>query len=276
MVNWKNVNNWHWTEKDYFGKSKDFFESKIGSAIGQKAIIKSFSDFDGIVTVNIRKGKIIPVFDFKTHMLLSDNDLDLSLILEFDSSAKSILSIDFKGALLTSESLDDLEKISCEFNQFLIEAARKDFSLENCPSNPVPKVVNSVSVKVPHFYSDLGSKFSVKWKFYCQPDLIKHAILNPPFPLKDGYFNIHNLIIYKVTESLERSVKLKWKLEGWREFSDVTLDMMINSSGATLLELNQLKVSADFICSASENWEHHFWKPLSIIYGFSFERENDT
>ena len=275
MVDWKNVNNWHWNEKDYFSKTKDFFNGQIGKTIGQKTIIRNITDLDGIVTVNVRKGKIIPVFDFKAHILLNEDDTDLNLFLEFDSSTKSFLDIDLRGAHLSNESRTDLEQISSEFNQFLIETALKDFSLEKSQSHLDSKASNN-DLKISSLpISDTSSRFSEKWKFYCPADLLIHAISNPPFPIKDGYFNIHNLINFKVSGLVGGSIKLKWKLKDWNEFSDVAINMKPGPSGTTSIELDQLNVSSDFVYSASENWESHFWEPLSTVYGFSFEREKN-
>jgi activator of HSP90 ATPase len=275
MTDWKNVNNWHWSEKDYFEKTKEFFDDKVGITLGEmsKTKVIKFSNFDGMVTVNIRKGKIIPVFDFKTTMSFIINEVEYDLVLELDSSTKNILCTNFRNTNLSEKSILDLEKISQEFNQFLIDAASNDFSVEKNSTPSCPNYVKTEFNQISTQSSFTGTEFSEKWRFFCPKELIIQMLANPPFGLKEGYFNIHNLILYKIEKSSEDVILLKWKLEQWNECSHVKISMALKSSGITTLTLHQTNIPSDFIYSASENWETYFWKPLSLIHGFSFEKE---
>ncbi|KAJ1982666.1 Co-chaperone [Dimargaris xerosporica] len=67
MSNWKNVNNWHWTEKNCINWAKDYFQQKLAQ------VACSYRDYDikttkvtevtGDVDLNQRKGKVITIFD---------------------------------------------------------------------------------------------------------------------------------------------------------------------------------------------------------------------
>jgi len=68
----KNVNNWHWTERNCNAWSEKYFKSKLkGMEISDKDIqvkITEVTSFEGDSTVNNRKGKVFYLFDLNTSM----------------------------------------------------------------------------------------------------------------------------------------------------------------------------------------------------------------
>ncbi|PVV00204.1 hypothetical protein BB559_000038 [Furculomyces boomerangus] len=67
--NWKNVNNWHWTEKNCFDWSEKYFKEtlpKVSLTKGDFAVcVSSVDSVSGDVDLNQRKGKIITLFDLE-------------------------------------------------------------------------------------------------------------------------------------------------------------------------------------------------------------------
>ncbi|KAK3825533.1 MAG: activator of Hsp90 ATPase [Benniella sp.] len=63
----KNVNNWHWVDKNCFNWAKTYFEETLtdvsSSKNGASVKITGVTSFTGDVDVNQRKGKIITIFD---------------------------------------------------------------------------------------------------------------------------------------------------------------------------------------------------------------------
>ncbi|KAJ3396849.1 hypothetical protein HDU92_001683 [Lobulomyces angularis] len=70
----RNVNNWHWVDKNCLPWAKDYFrDSLVGisyesSLNGVKVEIEKLSDFTGDCDLNQRKGKIITIFDFSMEL----------------------------------------------------------------------------------------------------------------------------------------------------------------------------------------------------------------
>ncbi|KAI9092189.1 activator of Hsp90 ATPase [Phlyctochytrium arcticum] len=66
-TNWKNVNNWHWVEKNCMPWAKEYFNDQLpGTTVesdGVKVEIKEVTDLSGDADINQRKGKIITIFD---------------------------------------------------------------------------------------------------------------------------------------------------------------------------------------------------------------------
>lgn len=71
QTNWKNVNNWHWIEKNCLPWTRDYFREHLTqlhyqSADGGPSVkITGVSKCDGDVDLNMRKGKLIYLFDLK-------------------------------------------------------------------------------------------------------------------------------------------------------------------------------------------------------------------
>ncbi|KAI8076633.1 hsp90-like protein [Gilbertella persicaria] len=67
MSNWKNVNNWHWVNKNCFKWAQNWFSEQLvgleAEKNGHKASITKVVDFSGDVDLNQRKGKIITIYD---------------------------------------------------------------------------------------------------------------------------------------------------------------------------------------------------------------------
>ncbi|KAJ1660994.1 Co-chaperone [Dispira simplex] len=78
MSNWKNVNNWHWTEKNCINWSKDYFKTNLPNVSmtqnGFKVQIDQVTEVNGDVDLNQRKGKVITIFDVAIKLDWSGSD----------------------------------------------------------------------------------------------------------------------------------------------------------------------------------------------------------
>ncbi|KAI7900916.1 activator of Hsp90 ATPase [Cokeromyces recurvatus] len=67
MSNWKNVNNWHWVNKNCLKWAQKWFTEQLvgleAEKDGNKASISKMVDCSGDVDLNQRKGKIITIYD---------------------------------------------------------------------------------------------------------------------------------------------------------------------------------------------------------------------
>ncbi|KNC99282.1 uncharacterized protein SPPG_05536 [Spizellomyces punctatus DAOM BR117] len=66
-TNWKNVNNWHWVEKNCMPWAKEYLTKELtGTAVESgdcKVSVEEVRDVTGDVDINQRKGKVITIFD---------------------------------------------------------------------------------------------------------------------------------------------------------------------------------------------------------------------
>ncbi|KAI9278870.1 activator of Hsp90 ATPase [Phascolomyces articulosus] len=67
MSNWKNPNNWHWVNKNCFNWAKKYFAEHLEGLEAQKdgheVSIDKVDDLSGDCDLNMRKGKIITIYD---------------------------------------------------------------------------------------------------------------------------------------------------------------------------------------------------------------------
>ncbi|KAI9310852.1 chaperone activator Aha1 [Dichotomocladium elegans] len=67
MANWKNVNNWHWVNKNCLNWTQDYFKTQLegleAERNGNRVKITSVDEVTGDVDLNQRKGKIITIYD---------------------------------------------------------------------------------------------------------------------------------------------------------------------------------------------------------------------
>jgi activator of HSP90 ATPase len=70
--NWKNVNNWHWVEKNCLPWAQEYLREHLGRVeiedAGARLNVTAVTRVEGDVDVNMRKGKVIYVFDVNIDM----------------------------------------------------------------------------------------------------------------------------------------------------------------------------------------------------------------
>jgi len=139
-TNWKNVNNWHWVEKNCIPWAKEYFkktfvglkEEDNGCAVE----ITEIKKFNGDVDVNQRKGKVFAIYDI---------DCDFAI-------KGKVNDIDIKGKINIPEIAHDTEDDEYVF----------DITIENENSEKRPikdlirkKLVPSIKSKLANFQGDL-------------------------------------------------------------------------------------------------------------------------
>ncbi|KAI9297515.1 hypothetical protein K502DRAFT_312814 [Neoconidiobolus thromboides FSU 785] len=97
MDNWKNVNNWHWTEKNCIKWATTYFKTSLTNLQVEdneiKVEIVPEVKVDGDCDLNHRKGKLLPLFDMKLELPISSKD----------STGKEVI----KGTLIVREVCHD-------------------------------------------------------------------------------------------------------------------------------------------------------------------------
>jgi activator of HSP90 ATPase len=79
-ANWKNVNNWHWVEKNCLPWAREYLTEKLLAISvedgSQSARIERVDKIEGDVDVNVRKGKVIYLFDLTLEMNWAGRTVD--------------------------------------------------------------------------------------------------------------------------------------------------------------------------------------------------------
>jgi len=139
-TNWKNVNNWHWVEKNCIPWAKEYFKKTfVGlkeEADGCSVEITEVKKFNGDVDVNQRKGKVFAIYDI---------DCDFAI-------KGKVNDIDIKGKINIPEIAHDTEDDEYVF----------DITIENENSEKRPikdlirkKLIPTIKSKLANFQGDL-------------------------------------------------------------------------------------------------------------------------
>jgi activator of HSP90 ATPase len=71
-TNWKNVNNWHWVEKNCLPWAQEYLAGKLtGLQVTRGSLtvqIESVASVSGDVDLNQRKGKVITIYDLAINL----------------------------------------------------------------------------------------------------------------------------------------------------------------------------------------------------------------
>ncbi|KAJ2362601.1 Co-chaperone [Coemansia sp. RSA 2607] len=83
MADWRNVGNWHWKERNCFDWAKKYLEDKLtgtkASSGGFSAEVTSVDSVTGDVDLNIRKGRLIAIYDVEVKLSWTAQNGDDSL-----------------------------------------------------------------------------------------------------------------------------------------------------------------------------------------------------
>jgi activator of HSP90 ATPase len=176
QTNWKNVNNWHWTEKNCFQWAQKYFKDVLpGTTVASKgltATITEVVDIKGDVDLNQRKGKLITLFDLSMTLawkgttrdgeevsgrieipeIAHDTDLDDFVFDTALDSPHTGARADDVRQIVRVELANSLRPKLKQFSRDLIEAHAKDVyidagtqSPESSDSRPKPKLTSNDS-----------------------------------------------------------------------------------------------------------------------------------
>ncbi|OLY85191.1 hypothetical protein AYI68_g622 [Smittium mucronatum] len=142
QANWKNVNNWHWTEKNCAEWAKKYFKNALVglSFTGPKDQIVKITGIDSIVgdaDLNQRKGKILTLYD-------------LEIKLNWVGLTKGQDEKDgIKGTVVIPEVAHDSQKSDYVFDVRLNSDSKEGWELKELVRKDLSKVLIEEFVKFP-------------------------------------------------------------------------------------------------------------------------------
>lgn len=191
----KNVNNWHWTEKNCLPWAKTYFDEKL-NAIAVKdgygtVKVNRVISLEGDCDLNQRKGKILPVFDLKLTLEWTGapssgdssvlGNLCVPEICHDSSSGDYVFDFNLTGndrsksaskllALARLKLKDEVKSIVMGFDRALIERHSKDVQIETVKEK-IPAPAPSVSEKLPVNKAPVAQKFNdsleLEYNLFC-------------------------------------------------------------------------------------------------------------
>lgn len=274
-ANWKNVNNWHWVEKDYSSSAKEYISSIQLPDESYPYVFKA--SFEGDFIANVRKGKIILIYDYKLSVTLKDEIGEKSFDLEVDSADPD----SFKHGEAVSDIprfRPAITKVIESLNSFVEEKARSEL-LGGCSVNKIQSQKADLDSNTPIVSaSSSSSSFTSCWIFNCPSEVLLDCLTGSLFPSWTGSkcendeFSLHGgLISYKITRKLDSGIELLWKLRPWADYSLVKI-MLTPGVSRTIIQVDQSHIDSDFASNAEDNWEKYIWRPISVSTGIGYEK----
>ncbi|ORX89361.1 hypothetical protein K493DRAFT_233839 [Basidiobolus meristosporus CBS 931.73] len=141
MANWKNVNNWHWTEKNCAPWAKEYFTRELkgleAESDGITVKTTEVTKVSGDVDLNQRKGKIITLYD-------------LSISLNWSGASEN--GTEATGKINIPEVAHDSELSDYVFNISIDDETKEKWAIKEVVRTQLTKVIRD---KLSHFTKDL-------------------------------------------------------------------------------------------------------------------------
>lgn len=281
-TNWKNVNNWHWIEKDCTAWAQSTLKSHL-STLPQLAKVASIK---GDVSVNQRKGRVKQIWDLEVELEFEDGTRVKVLDLMSDQAKEDLNLTVVSGKtdvkLLREQVWERVEKFRTELH----EVHGKPLLVEAGPEHPgAPKVF------LPSLDKD-GSSVSTNGTidetigFMASPQDIFAALTDPEriavwtrgtarFPAgrlqPDAAFSLYDGNVSGIIRLLDAPsrITLDWRLSHWPadHHSSVSIDVKAGPD-STRLHLVQHGVPDAEVESMRENWKRFYWSPIKMAFGY--------
>jgi|UniRef100_A0A7S4D0G8 activator of HSP90 ATPase len=304
----RNVNAWHWTEKDV----TEWVKSRLVELVENQSIVDTpmlkcktadIANSDGEGTVFNRKGKVSFLLELNFAVKWEGET--------FDDDGNSTGSCKGKLTVPDLEHDTDTAKlqvdVSCDSGsdneKFLrlmqtegrawlrsrAETLLKELKAGHGVQEKKAGVTENVSVKkTPEKKKDAGENtdFATKIEWRVPPKEIWNALTEEGrvsaytrskaiIQLTDGgtFSFLNGSISGTFTEiELHKKLGMKWRLQDWADgqFSEVTIAFEEVESGTTQMILKQTGVPVSEVERTQQGWSSNFWEPIKMLFGYGY------
>lgn len=304
----RNVNAWHWTEKD----ASEWAKSRMTALLENQTILDtptlkckttSMISADGECTVYNRKGKVSFLLDLN-YGVNWEGEL-------FDDAGNSTGSCKGKLTVPELEHDSDTNKLTVEVTGTGMEEGRflqlmqtegrawlrskattflkelKDGHGVQEKKAGVETNVNKKSAESKAKEDTVKTDFSSTIEWRAPPSSIWEALTHEgrasaytrsAAKVKaevGGAFEYLNGSIHGTFTEVEPLKKLvmNWRLSDWAadHYSTVTIALDSFESGTTQLKLVQANVPVNDLERVKQGWQHNFWDPIKMLFGYGYE-----
>ncbi|KAL1917527.1 uncharacterized protein VTP21DRAFT_3920 [Calcarisporiella thermophila] len=272
-VNWKNVNNWHWTGKNCIAWAKTYLQGQLSELEARDGHLtvrtEGTVDISGDVELNQRKGKVITIFDVDISVLWTGEIADGEAVelKKDDSRITARGRVDIKEFMFDSV-VEDLEcEVSCQAETSekrpLIELVKRELVWQ------IKKVLNGFAVAlVEENTKDViinTSDFQARVKDAPTPaHVTQSTITTNSKPLKVETTRLTYSVDFTMTahELYEALLDIK-RVQSWtRRESGLVLERRVGGK----VVLWDGKITGEFVNLIPEKkivqrWRMHTWPP---------------
>lgn len=296
-ANWKNVNNWHWIEKDCTSWAHSRIKSILEDVAISEVSVSKVNTVEGEVSVNVRKGRIRQIYDLTMQLTLHVGDEDKDASITDYMSDTDYPGFEFNCSGLCSSIREELKKklwdALLSFRREIEEEHGKSILITAETNSSEPGVIDQSNVRnfsnaikdheKPRDVSGvtfiketitIDAPFREVWLCLTDPERIaawtrgtsRVTSIEPgaSFSLLNGN------ILGTITAMNHGKLKMDWRLKHWNsscvsmvEFSGREVD------GKTVIDLRQEGIPTTEAESVKENWHRYYWEPIKTLLGCS-------
>jgi activator of HSP90 ATPase len=306
-TNWKNVNNWHWVDKNCLPWAQTYFQDQLtGKSITHNEITVKVDSVEvsGDCDLNQRKGQVISIFDLVLKLKWSGfkGDLDASGTMEIPEfmhdtkPSELVIDVILNDSTKEKQEIKEVARIQLTtllrslfepFTADLMTAHAKDVYITNDEMKGHP-VLDTYKPKPPvdqlqqkTTSTTLGSLVTIKQtiEFHCSASDLYQTLMDPkrvqiwtraPCTMEPEMKLFGGNISGKILKTIENEqIQMEWRLKTWPEkhVSLVTMDLKQDGDG-TKLYLKQEKVPLSEKDVVEGNWMNYYWNSIKRTFGF--------
>jgi activator of HSP90 ATPase len=166
-INWKNVGNWHWVDKNCVNWATEYFQTSLDAAVESQVIKVTFDKISGDCDLNQRKSQVISIFDLciKGNWTITEKGKEL-----------------WKGSIEIPEFMHDTTMDELVVNLDIESTAKESQDIKNKVRQHVTPLIRE---KFSHFAADLMLAHS-KDVYITQDEMKGHPVkqqYNPKPPV---------------------------------------------------------------------------------------------
>ncbi|XP_071535028.1 activator of 90 kDa heat shock protein ATPase homolog 1 isoform X2 [Panulirus ornatus] len=288
-----NVNNWHWSEKNASGWSKEklksLFEDMTLEEPGLATVtIKEISKCEGEATASNRKGKLIFFYEWVLKMdwiaiLHEDPQKDVKGSIEIPNLSEENDPEEIEVSVLVSSGGSAGDKVK----EFLrkkgildiqgkireyIDTLKKEYALDLIKPTKGQAVTKQSKTHITTVQTDNSFNANVinttnnieKMELGCRIHTCK-INLNQTF--KCTADELYRALTQR--EVPNKQIVQKWRFKSWPKghFSTVTIEIE-QKEDCTELRLSQSGVPSNEVDRTKEGWQNYYWESIKRTFGF--------
>lgn len=290
----KNVNKWHWSEKDVFSWVKDkiaelFADDIVVDDDQMKIVITDTDEMEGSFSINNRKAKLIFIYDFNLTLYwkgemketgatgsgkidcvdinVTDDKYDIYVTLTNEDSMNAPLRnfLKSKSFEYTKSKIDTMIN---ELRQSIGDDANNTLTKSKEEFETFNSIIHFQHVNPNRIYNILTKQQMVS--AFTGVDSTMRKVIGSQFELYGGSINgkIENLIENTL-------IQLKWRFSTWRRghYSDVSIHLESSNDLHTTIRLDQTNIPKSEIEKTKKSWDQSYWLKIMAIYGYMYEIE---
>ncbi|KAI8605743.1 activator of Hsp90 ATPase [Dissophora ornata] len=299
----KNVNNWHWVDKNCISWARTYFETELinvsAEANGSSVKTLAVTSVTGDVDVNQRKGKIITIFDVAITLTFEgttadgtavtgkieipevahDTDIDdyvFDVTVDADNSSKQPVR-DLIRKNLAPILRKKLEAFASDLIKAISLSRRPPSALSASKlANTTAGVVNTTtleeSIELQASAHDVYDVLlnEAKVKAWTRSD---KSTIEPKVGAKFSFFGGN--VSGENKELVEdKKIVQSWRLGSWPSghYSTVTMDIS-QSTNSTVIKFKQEGVPIGEQEITRQNWSNYYWAEIKRTFGIAHFRE---